>query len=98
MILAGKEYPINNMGDVALVSLFAVLIVFTCLVLIIFIAWLFSKGINTVQAKTSIMPRPENKILEEDEDAQVAALVATIEFNKEFKKDAHLISIEKIDD
>ena len=38
------------------------------------------------------------KILEEDEDAVVASLVATIEFNKETGKNARLKSIKRIDD
>lgn len=91
-------FPINNAGDAALASLFAVLIVFGALLLIIFVSWLFSKGINTVNAKTNILPREENKIIETDEDAAVAALVATIEFHNEFKKDARLVKIEQIDD
>lgn len=101
MILAeGKQpiFPINNTGDAALASLFAVLIVFAVLIIIIFISWLFSKGINKVTTTTNICPREENKLLEEDEDAVIALLAATIDFNKEFNKDARLVKIEKIDE
>ena len=38
-----------------------------------------------------------SKLLETDKDAVVAALVATIEFNKETGKDAKLVSIKRID-
>ena len=96
----GKEpiFPINNTGDAALASLFAVLIVFGALIIIIFVSWLFSKGINKVNTMTNICPREENQLLDEDEDAAIALLVATIDFNKEFNKDARLVKIEKIDE
>ena len=45
----------------------------------------------------NILPKEENKLLETDKDAVVAALVATIEFNKETGKDAKLVSIKRID-
>ena len=57
-----------------------------------------AKGVEVVNAKTHINPKEENKILEEDEDAVVASLVATIEFNKETGKNARLKSIKRIDD
>ena len=40
----------------------------------------------------------DDSIPEEDEDAVVASLVATIEFNKETGKNARLKSIKRIDD
>ena len=52
---------------------------------------------NKIDSKTKIMPRPENKLLETDEDAVVALLVATIDFEKETNKDSNLISIKRID-
>jgi len=82
--------------DALIVALIAILIVFAALIVIILICSLVSKGVDKAEERTMIKPRPENKILEEDEDAVVAALVATIDFNKEFKKDAHLVSIKKI--
>ena len=35
-------------------------------------------------------------LLEEDEDAVVASLVATIEYHNETKKDVHVVSIKEI--
>ena len=52
---------------------------------------------NAIDAKTNIMPRAENKILDEDQAAVVALLVATIEFENETHKDSNLISIKRID-
>ena len=43
------------------------------------------------------MPRKENAILNDDEDAVVAVLVATIEFHKQTGKDARVLSIKKVD-
>lgn len=100
-LLAPVDTPAQapqNMGDVLLVSLLAIAIVFAVLVLIIFISWLFSQGIGAVQTRTQINPKPENKILETDEDAVVAALVATIDFHKKFNKNARLVSIEEVNE
>jgi len=91
-------FPIKNMTDALLASLFAILMVFLILALIIFISWLFTKGIQKYEITTQIKPRPENEILNTDEDAVIASLVATIEFNKETGKDAHLVKIERVDD
>lgn len=87
----------NNMGQVLLISLIAILIVFTILVIIIAVCSAASKTIEVVDKKTKILPKEHNKLLETDDDAVVAALVATIEFNKETKKDARLVSIKRID-
>ena len=84
--------------EVLLVSLICIVIVFLILSLIIGVCSLSSKGVEVVNAKTHINPKDENKILESDEDAVVAALVATIEFNKETGKNARLKSIKRIDD
>ena len=84
--------------DSLLVSLIAIVIVFIVLTIIIFITGGFSKTIELYDSKTKINPRPENSILETDEDAVVAALVATIDFNKTTGKSARLVSIERLDD
>ena len=81
--------------DALLIALIAIVIVFTTLLIVILATGAFQKGIEVVQSKTSISPRKENKILEEDDDAVVALLVATIEFNKETGKDARVVSITK---
>lgn len=84
--------------DSLIVAAIAILVVFVILIVIILVCAGFQKGIEKVEVATEIKPRPENKLLEEDEDAVAAALVATIDFNKETGKDARLVSIEKIEE
>lgn len=84
--------------EVLLVSVICIVIVFLILSLIIGVCSLSSKGVELTMKRTHIMPKEENKLLEEDEDAVVASLVATIEFNKETGKNARLKSIKRIDD
>ena len=85
-----------NLIDAMVVSLIAIIIVFLVLVSIILISSLASKIISYFEYKSNIKPRPENSILEEDEDAVVALMAATIDFHKETKKDAKVISIKRI--
>ena len=87
-----------GVADSLLVALIAIVIVFLVLSIIIFITYLFQKGIEVIEKKTKILPRKENEILNSDEDAVVATLVATIEFHKETGKDAKVISIKRIED
>ena len=89
----------ENIGvlDALLIALIAIVIVFLVLGIIIFVTAIFQKGVEVVEKKTQINPRKENKILNEDEDAVVAVLVATIEFHKETGKDARVVSIKKVD-
>lgn len=86
-----------DMPTTLIISLLAVVIVFSVLLIIIFVSGGFSKSIEIIDKKTKILPREENKILEDDEDAVVASLVATIEFHKETKQNARLKSIKRID-
>lgn len=83
--------------DALLISLIAIVLVFLVLVIIILITGGFSKILNKIDIKTQIQPREENKLLEEDNDAVVAALVATIDFHNETKQDANLVSIKRVD-
>ena len=53
---------------------------------------------DVVDKKTNINPRKENSLLNDDEDAVAAALVATIDFYKEYKKDARLVSIRRVEE
>lgn len=96
-LLAVYEDNDVNFGNSLLISLVAILIVFLILVIIILVSGAFSKAINAAIAKNNILPREENKILAEDEDAVAAALVATIDFYNSEKKDAKLVSIERVD-
>ena len=87
-----------GVGEALLIALIAIVIVFLVLGIIIFVTFLFQRGIEVVEKKTSIMPRKENEILNNDVDAVVATLVATIEFHRETGKDARVISIKRIED
>jgi len=81
--------------DSLIVTLISILIVFAVLATIIVIAGAFSKTIIKINSKKNIYPRIENKILEEDEDAVVATIVASMDFYKETKKNARLVNITK---
>ncbi len=93
-----KNWENMTIGEAFLVALVAILIVFMVLAIIIFITWLMQKGMEKIDAKTNILPRDENKILSEDENAVVAALVATMEFYRETGKDVRVVSIKRIED
>ena len=93
-------YPTEGFNglDALLVTLIAMLLVFLVLILIIVVTHGIKIGVNKGDGLMHINPKKENKLLEEDEDAVVAALTATIDFNKETGKDAKLKHIEKIDE
>lgn len=84
--------------DALVIALIAILIVFVVLTVIILVTTGVQKGMEAVEAKTKILPKKENKILDEDSDAVIAALVAVIDFHKETGKDAEIISIKKVED
>ena len=90
--------PDIGVPESLLVSLLAILIVFGVLALIIGA----TTGIQAINDKinyaTKINPSPENKILEEDKDAVVATLVATIDYQREFNTDVKVNSVELIDE
>ena len=90
--------PNIGVSESLLVSLLAILIVFGVLALIIGA----TSGIQAINDKinyaTKINPSPENKILEEDKDAVVATLVATIDYQREFNTDVKVNSVELIDE
>ncbi len=91
----GEEFGII---DALVISIIAVVIVFAVLSLIILVASVCSKIIGFIDAKTNINPRKENSLLDEDEDAVVAALVCSIDYYKENKNDARLVSIKRIEE
>ena len=96
--LAVFEDPNISVGESLLIALIAIIIVFFVLAIIIFITWLLQKSMEVIDAKTNILPREENKILSEDENAVVAALVATMEYHCETGKDVRIVSIKRIED
>ena len=93
-----KDWDKMTVGEAFLVALVAILIVFMVLAIIIFVTWIMQKGMEKIDARTNILPRDENKILSEDENAVVAALVATMEFYRETGKDVRVVSIKRIED
>ena len=98
MVLAVFKDGNISVGDALLIALVAILIVFAVLAIIIFVTWSMQKGMEKIEAKTNILPREENKILSEDENAVVAALVATMEFYRETGKDVRIVSVKRIED
>ncbi len=93
-----SDWESIGVGEAFLIALIAIFIVFLVLVIIIFVTFLFQKGIETIEKKTQILPRKENAILNDDPDAVVAVLTATIEFHKETGKNARVISIKRIEE
>ena len=87
-----------TIGEALLIAAVAILIVFLVLGIIIFVTWAMQKGMEKIDAMTNILPKEENKILSEDENAVVAALVATMEFYRETGKDVRIVSIKRIED
>ena len=81
-----------------LLSILLIAIVMFVLAFIIFICHLIIKCINVVDNKININPRKENKLLSEDQDAVIALIVATIDFNKETNKNSKLVKITRIDE
>jgi len=98
MVLAIFKDGNISVGEAFLIAVVAILIVFFVLAIIIFITWVMQKGMEKIDAKTNILPREENKILSEDENAVVASLVATMEFYRETGKDVRIVSIKRIED
>ena len=93
-----ENWESMNVGDAFLVALIAIFIVFLVLAIIIFITWSMQKGMEKIDASTNILPRDENKILSEDQNAVVAALVASMEFYRETGKEVRIVSIKRIED
>ena len=93
-----SDWETMNVGEALLVAVIAIFIVFLVLGIIIFITWSMQKGMEKVEAKSNILPREENKILSEDENAVTAALVASMEFYRETGKEPRIVSIKRIED
>ena len=98
MVLAVFNDGNISIGEAFLIAAIAILIVFLVLGVIIFVTWAMQKGMEKVDAATNILPREENKILSEDPNAVVAALVATMEFYLETGKDVRIVSVKIIVD
>ena len=95
----------KNLGQGGLISILSILLVFAILAIIIAITFFVGKGIEKYSLKTI----SENQSVEKqtqinqkknadlsDEDAVVAALVASIDYRNEIKKDIKVVSIKEI--
>ena len=103
MIIFASIWPVREDGsipftDSLLISLIAIVIVFFVLALLIVITELVNRGAKKVAGLTAIEACEENKILDEDPDAAIAVLTATIDFNKETGKDANVVSVTRIEE
>ena len=98
MVLAVFNDGNITIGEAFLIAAVAILIVFLVLGVIIFVTWSMQKGMEKVDAATNILPREENKILEEDPNAVIASLVATMEFYRETGKDVRIVSVKRIEE
>ena len=87
-----------NVGNAILIALVAIFIVFLVLSIIISVTFALQKSMEKIDAKTNILPREENKILSEDDNAVVAALVASMEFYRETGKEPRIVSIKRVED
>ena len=92
-----EDVPVN-VGNAILIALVAIFIVFLVLAIIISITFALQKSMEKIDAKTNILPREENKILSEDDNAVVAALVASMEFYRETGKEPRIVSIKRVED
>ena len=86
-----------NFVDSLIVAAISILIVFLVLITIILITSLFSVVLVKVNNKNNINPRLENKLIDEDEDALAAAIVASIDYYNETKQHAKLVSVTRDD-
>ena len=92
------DWESMTVADALLVAVIAIFVVFLVLAIIIFITWSMQKGMEKFDASTNILPKEENKILSEDPNAVVAALVASMEFYRETGKEVRIVSIKRIED
>ena len=98
MLAVWSDWNSMTVVDALLVAVIAIFIVFLVLAIIIFITWSMQKGMEEFDAKTNILPKEENKILSEDPNAVVAALVASMDFYRETGKEVRIVSIKRIED
>jgi Na+-transporting methylmalonyl-CoA/oxaloacetate decarboxylase gamma subunit len=95
----------RNLGDGALVSVMAIILVFSILAIIILTTFLIGKAIEKYskvekkeQKPVATAPQSTNTVPVnlDDEDAIVATLVASIDFRQQTKKDIKVISVKEI--
>ena len=106
LLLSLIDGNLRDLGQGGLVSILSIVLVFSILALIIAVTFFVEKGIEKYSLKTVSESKEvvENKVQNEqkqnadlsDEDAVVAALVASIDYRNEIKKDIKVVSIKEI--
>ena len=84
----------------AMIAIIATLMVFIILILIIFLTDLVAKMLNGKEVQVidnvSSTPEPVSKLDLNDEDATVAALVASIDYRLKNKTNVKVVSIKEV--
>lgn len=89
-ILDGKN---TSLGEGAILALVAIVLVFLILGIII----LITAGVNKLVSKFEKKAESKDtKLLETDNDAMVASLVASIDYQNETKKDVKVVNVKEI--
>lgn len=106
LLLSLIDGTLSDLGQGGLISILSIILVFSILALIIAVTFFIGKGIEKYSLKTISESKEvvENKVQNEqkqnvdlsDEDAVVAALVASIDYRNEIKKDIKVVSIKEI--
>lgn len=94
-----QENPELNFPQALLVSLVAILLVFIVLLIIVGCVELLHLACKNVKENKKVEAKqvaPSKKVEITDEDMMVAALIATIDYRQEVKKDVKLKSIKRI--
>ncbi len=93
----------NSLAEGGLVAIMTMVFVFIILAVIILITYYVGKGINKASEKAKTekpevkpVAKTNNPLNLDDEDAVVAALVASIDFRNQIKKDVKVVSIKEI--
>ena len=102
-LINGNE---RDLGQGGLISILAILLVFSILAIIVASTFYIGKGIEKFSKKDApkkqetVATKVENQNKQNadlsDEDAVVAALVASIDYRNEIKKDIKVVSIKEI--
>ena len=96
------EYTPMSIGEGLIFALFAILIVFTVLGLIILITSGISMAVNLLvkkEDKKDVVVKKENVIRNtniEDDDMMAAVLTASIDYQNEIKQDVRLVNVRRI--
>lgn len=92
-----------GLGDAAIYSLVAMVLVFAVLLILIGVTYLIFKLLDLFDSrkKKDVEPKVEEKSVVKpveinDEDKMVAVLVASIDYRNEIKKDVKVVSVKEL--